>query len=314
MSFQFPNNPTIGQQVINPTSSAIYTWDGVTWEGDYLEEIQRILPKASFAVTASIANEISSNPIFSNTSLTEFNWFSPVNGNPTASGAILTGSSVANSATFVTTNNYDGVRVATSGQAAGGTITLSSSYIDFDSNDIWITWDTKIDRNNTNGLFLTLNRELNPVPAAGFTAVPIVVSSSLAIRLNDNSNTIQVYNSSSTNLRAEFTPIGGIQDNVYTQWDFIIWKQGANYLMNIYQSFTSAPNTEFGLNKKFPYPVPVNTTNNNIVPINLGTQLPKGGFKQIVGVTAFSTNTNMFTNKLQIRSATLAPFILGPYK
>ena len=56
MSFQFPNNPTIGQQVINPTSSAIYTWDGVTWDGLYDEEIHRILPTAIFAVTASIAN------------------------------------------------------------------------------------------------------------------------------------------------------------------------------------------------------------------------------------------------------------------
>jgi len=48
MAFQFPSSPTIGQTITNPTSSVIYTWNGVAWTSTPVT--------ASRAITSSYAN------------------------------------------------------------------------------------------------------------------------------------------------------------------------------------------------------------------------------------------------------------------
>lgn len=48
MAFDFPNNPTLGQSITNPSSSQIYTWDGVAWSSAPVT--------ASFALLASTAS------------------------------------------------------------------------------------------------------------------------------------------------------------------------------------------------------------------------------------------------------------------
>ena len=53
MAFQFPNNPTIGQSVLNPTSSQYYTWNGTAWT-QYPTSASYAI-SSSFAVTSSYA-------------------------------------------------------------------------------------------------------------------------------------------------------------------------------------------------------------------------------------------------------------------
>jgi len=50
MAFNFPNNPTLGQQTVNPTSSQVYTWDGVAWSTSPLT--------ASYALTSATASYV----------------------------------------------------------------------------------------------------------------------------------------------------------------------------------------------------------------------------------------------------------------
>jgi len=303
MSFNFPNNPIIGQQVVNPTSSAIYTWDGVTWDGTYDSEVSNVL-SGSFAKSSSLSPTIG-RKIFKDLDFTEFNWFSPVHGNPTSSGAVITGS-------FITGDNFNGVRLTTGANSNGGVVRWSgSSYINFEEEDIWITFNTKLVKSSTAGIYTIFNGNTN----FNGTSIPnTTFANNFAIQIDDNANNIKIYNQNSTPV-ATVSLIGGIQSDIYTQWDTIVWKGNDGYYMNLYQSYTSTPDTTFGLNKTFPYPIPVNTSNNNIVPIYLGTSLPTGSVFGIAGGQQFlGSNSNKFTNKLQIRSATLAPTFLGPYK
>jgi hypothetical protein len=53
MAFQFPNNPIIGDQVLNPTSSQYYTWNGTAWT-QYPTSASYAI-SSSFAVTSSYA-------------------------------------------------------------------------------------------------------------------------------------------------------------------------------------------------------------------------------------------------------------------
>jgi hypothetical protein len=53
MPFQFPNTPTIGQSVLNPTSSQYYTWNGTAWT-QYPTSASYAI-SSSFAVTSSYA-------------------------------------------------------------------------------------------------------------------------------------------------------------------------------------------------------------------------------------------------------------------
>lgn len=48
MAFQFPSSPVLGQTITNPTSSVIYTWNGVAWASTPVT--------ASRAITSSYAN------------------------------------------------------------------------------------------------------------------------------------------------------------------------------------------------------------------------------------------------------------------
>jgi hypothetical protein len=51
MAFQFPNNPTIGQQVPNTASGQTFTWGGTSWNTAPVTSSQAIT--SSFATTAS---------------------------------------------------------------------------------------------------------------------------------------------------------------------------------------------------------------------------------------------------------------------
>ena len=52
MAFNFPNSPTLGQQVPNTASGQTFTWTGVSWDTSPVTGSQAIT--ASFAQTASI--------------------------------------------------------------------------------------------------------------------------------------------------------------------------------------------------------------------------------------------------------------------
>jgi hypothetical protein len=51
MAFNFPNSPTIGQQVPNTSSGQTFTWDGTSWNTSPVTSSQSIT--SSFATTAS---------------------------------------------------------------------------------------------------------------------------------------------------------------------------------------------------------------------------------------------------------------------
>jgi len=308
MSFQFPANPNIGDTVINPTSSINFTWDGVKWASTPTS--------ASFSITSSyteasqVAYQIG-NKVFTNGNL-EFSWYSPIHGNPTASGAIITGNG---NTQFITTNNYDGVRLTNTaaGSNRSGSVYWLNSTIDFDSpQGIWCTWNTK----NNDGFFGPI-LSINSVNPPTGSLIGDVTSSGVSIFFDDGAENIKISNNGL--LLSTITPIGGgIQDNTIIQWDAVFYKSESNYYLNLYQSWiidvpVVGGDFAYGLGKTFPYPIPVSTANNNITTINLGTTMPTGEFLGFYCRSGLTTSTiDAFVNKLQVRSAELAPLVLGP--
>lgn len=53
MAINFPNSPTIGQQVTNSTSGVTYTWSGTTWQPSPIIPTQAI--SASLALNANVS-------------------------------------------------------------------------------------------------------------------------------------------------------------------------------------------------------------------------------------------------------------------
>ena len=305
MAFQFPASPTLGQIVINPVSGINFTWNGTTWSSTPFTASFAVT--ASYTPTASIAYQVGSQ-VFTNQN-TEFSWFSPVNGNPTASGGIITGN--GNTA-FSTANNFDGVRLINTAAGANrsGSVYWDDSEINFDCPEgIWCTWNTR----NSDGFFGTILNINSLNPPTG-SQIGNVTSSGVSIYMNESTEQIEI--SKDGSLITTFSPIGSLFDNALIQWDAVFFKSGSNYFLNLYEGYPVNVGTgvEYGLGKTFSYPIPVSTSNNNVTTINLGTTMPTGQFLGFYARSGLSTSTiTSLVNRLQVRSAALAPLLLGPY-
>jgi hypothetical protein len=290
MSFQFPNNPSVGDKVINPTSSIVYTWVGDRWSS-----------QPTTSSIAATALQVVSSPIFTNGD-TRFAWSTMFHGNPTGSNGVLSGSAV-----FTTTNNFDGVRLTTNVNNQRGLCYWSSSRISVENGPVWMSFGTKA-AGTADGIFVYINAD---APVSGSS---VNDSSGLTIFLDEfnggTTDAVKIYNSSSL-VRTISTP-GDLEGDDFCYWDVLYFKSGSNYYANIWLSRTL--DNQAGPRYMFePTLLPVsNTTGSAQSLINLGTVFPQGGFFGVIGFTA-GLNAFHFFNHLEIRSGYLLPESYNSY-
>jgi len=125
MAFQFPQNPSIGTQITNPTTSLVYEWDGDHW--DYG------VPTGSFANFSNYVFESSGSQTYGNREFIGVTRSTTVQTIPLLSNIIFNQTLYGNGNVFSSYNTATGVFTLTAGKtyelfAQPGLVTGTTGY------------------------------------------------------------------------------------------------------------------------------------------------------------------------------------------